>query len=185
MVGTVALGRPDNHNLTGRFNEPYARRSPPLPRLSPGWSFNYSGYPRMLDHPTPTADVTSVSPRPAYSFSLIRPLPALTGQSRRPFPAISPPPGLTPRGRGLARHGAPPQLHRNNDTRPTCLFPILNRRDGREIIKTYNGIEIVSLSINAIRRLRAGRRVAQPPVLTRRIQFSFGRPRLICVLIRG
>lgn len=46
---------------------------------------------------------------------------------------------------------------------------ILNRRDGREIIKTYNGIEIVSLSINAIRgvyarepRCTASRRAARP-----------------------
>lgn len=31
MVGIVALGRLDNHNLTGRFNEPYARRIPPVP----------------------------------------------------------------------------------------------------------------------------------------------------------
>lgn len=31
MVGIVALDRPDNHNLTGRFNEPYARRTPPVP----------------------------------------------------------------------------------------------------------------------------------------------------------
>lgn len=29
MVGTV--GRPDNHNLTGRFNEPYATYSTHLP----------------------------------------------------------------------------------------------------------------------------------------------------------
>jgi len=31
MAGIVALGRPDNHNLTGRFNEPYARRTPLVP----------------------------------------------------------------------------------------------------------------------------------------------------------
>lgn len=35
MVGIVALGQPDNHNWTGRFNEPHARRiPPPLPSAS-------------------------------------------------------------------------------------------------------------------------------------------------------
>lgn len=61
MVGIVALGQPDNHNWTGRFNEPHARRTPPRPRPTLGWSFNYSRYCRTLNHLPHHSDVTFLS----------------------------------------------------------------------------------------------------------------------------
>jgi len=70
----------------------------------------------MLDHPTPTGDVTSVSPRPAYSFSLIRPLPS----SHRSVPSTPP---LLPPASPLAAEGRRGTAHLPSFTGITILVP--------------------------------------------------------------
>lgn len=152
--------RLDNHNLTGRFNEPYARYSTHLP--SDGHLIIRDT--RALDHLPP--------PRP------VRFLPPLQLEALVSFILPRPPPSRWPL-KGYSYIHTPADLlipvYSSH-----VLVSILNRWGGREIIKTYNGIEIVSLSINAIHRLCASH--VQP---IRQIQFSLVRPRLICVLIRG
>jgi len=157
VVDRRSLGRPDNHNLTGRFNEPYARHPLPPPLFPTlGWSFNYSRYPRTLGYlPPPPATLRpychSLSSTPSSLLYSTIPA-ALTGRfrSRSPSPARVRDDRPPPLGIGITTHSS------------HVLVPILNRRDGREIIKTYNRIEIVSLSINAIRRLRASRSAPRP-----------------------
>lgn len=82
MVGIVALGRPDNHNLTGRFNEPYARRTPPVPPSD--------GHLIIRDTPerwtisTPTSDIASVLSVP------LAPVHPYTSHRSVPFTTSSP-----------------------------------------------------------------------------------------------
>lgn len=144
-----------------------------------GWSFNYSRYPNAgpTIYPHHTRHWTS-------SVLLLPPPPRLESLASLVL-LLPPPPPPSPSLKGyiyICVRQPPPRQSTH------VLVSILNRRrDGREIIKTYNGIEIVSLSINAIHRLFAlGKgRGRITTLLARQIQFSFAWPRLICVLIRG
>lgn len=150
-----------------------------------GWSFNYSRYPNAgpTIYPHHTRHWTS-------SVLLLPPPPRLESLASLVllFPPPPSPPPPSPSLKGyiyIYIYMRPPPPPRQSTH---VLVSILNRRrDGREIIKTYNGIEIVSLSINAIHRLFAlGKgRGRITTLLARQIQFSFAWPRLICVLIRG
>lgn len=143
MVGTV--GRPDNHNLTGRFNEPYATYLHPI---LPSDGHLIIRDTRTLDLPsTPTTPTPVAGPRPFSSHHRHH----HRGWNR--WPASSSSSTTTAAAKRVYTPATPSSpIHPPSHV----LVSILNRRrDGREIIKTYNGIEIVSLSINAIHRLCA------------------------------